>query len=217
MLFAKPWWVNLLIVIPFVCLYFWRRDKPAIHWKTLIFASADQAFVRDFRHCCSSAHQVRVRSQQHKDLLPSMDHNMSSMQGMDMQRDAPGTAGEQEMNAATTTMMSSHHMEMGPHMKMTELRQLQAGDQERASRVVGEARTVLDEYQDYHTALNDGFKIFMPKCAAAAVSLHQLLVWIRSCLPFQSGTSNFFAVRQDSAGIQAGRRNVHRTCEVHRS
>ncbi|HWC15785.1 MAG TPA: hypothetical protein VG498_02175 [Terriglobales bacterium] len=40
MLFAKPWWVNLLIVVPLISLYFWRREKLAIPWKSLIFAAA---------------------------------------------------------------------------------------------------------------------------------------------------------------------------------
>ena len=40
MLFAKPWWVNLLIFIPLISLYFWRRERLAIHWKTWMFAAA---------------------------------------------------------------------------------------------------------------------------------------------------------------------------------
>ena len=40
MLFAKPWWVNLLIAVPLVSLYWWRRERLAIKWKTLIFAGA---------------------------------------------------------------------------------------------------------------------------------------------------------------------------------
>ena len=40
MLFAKPWWVNLLIVVPLVSLYFWRRERLAISWKSLIYAAA---------------------------------------------------------------------------------------------------------------------------------------------------------------------------------
>lgn len=86
-------------------------------------------------------------------------HDMSSMDGMDMEHDHD--SGAQGMNAATQ-MMSSHHMDMGPHMKMTELRPIQNGDQRRAAQVVDEAREVMQKYQDYHTALNDGFKIFLP-------------------------------------------------------
>ena len=86
-------------------------------------------------------------------------HDMSSIEGMDMQHDS--ASGEQEMNAATQ-MMSSHHLDMGPHMKMTELRPMHDGDQRRAAQIVEEAREVMEKYQDYHTALNDGFKIFLP-------------------------------------------------------
>lgn len=86
-------------------------------------------------------------------------HDMSSMDSMKMPHD--GAADEQEMNTATQ-MMSSHHMDMGPHMRMTELRPMQNGDQLRAARVVEQARKVMQKYQDYHAALNDGFKIFLP-------------------------------------------------------
>ena len=40
MLFAKPWWVNLLIFVPLVSLYSWHRERLAIRWKTLVFAAA---------------------------------------------------------------------------------------------------------------------------------------------------------------------------------
>ena len=54
-------------------------------------------------------------------------------------------------------------MDMGPHMRMTTLRDPKAGDQERADQVVESARKVADKYQDYKLALAaDGFKIFMP-------------------------------------------------------
>ena len=99
---------------------------------------------------------LSAQQQEHSQPQP---HDMSSMDGMDMAH--TDGSGEQEVNAATQ-MMSSHHMDMGPHMKMTELRPLQEGDQERAERVVDEARKVMAKYQDYHAALNDGFKIFLP-------------------------------------------------------
>jgi hypothetical protein len=55
------------------------------------------------------------------------------------------------------------HMDRGPHMKMTALRDLRPGDEERAQKVVEAARHVVEKYKDYHTALNDGFQIFLPK------------------------------------------------------
>jgi hypothetical protein len=95
---------------------------------------------------------------------PSSDavHDAHSMAGMEMPNNSSSDArAEEEMNAATH-LMSSHHMEMGPHMKMTELWKAQPGDEERAKRVVEQAREVMSKYQDYHAALNDGFKIFLP-------------------------------------------------------
>ena len=99
-----------------------------------------------------------LSAQQHERAQQSAS-DTSSMDGMDMQHG--GASGQPEMSAATQ-MMSSHHMDMGPHMKMTELRPIHDGDQQRAAQVVEEARTVMEKYQDYHTALNDGFKIFLP-------------------------------------------------------
>jgi hypothetical protein len=67
---------------------------------------------------------------------------------MNMGQDSsPGTSDEQEMNAATQ-MMSSRHMDMGPHMKMTALRQPSPGDKERARKIVDEAREVMSKYHD---------------------------------------------------------------------
>ena len=40
MLLAKPWWVNLLIFVPLLSLYFWRRQRLALTWKALLFAGA---------------------------------------------------------------------------------------------------------------------------------------------------------------------------------
>ena len=50
--------------------------------------------------------------------------------------------------------MSSHHMDMGPHMKMTSLRDPKPGDADRAAKVAETARQVAQKYADYQTALN---------------------------------------------------------------
>src|SRR5229473_4983018 len=33
-----PWWVNLLILVPALNFYFWRRHRLRLAWQTLIFA-----------------------------------------------------------------------------------------------------------------------------------------------------------------------------------
>ena len=92
-------------------------------------------------------------------------HDMSNMPGMSMSRQdgASAPAGEDAGSAQSMTSMDHRHMDMGPHMKMTALRDPKPGDADRAAKVAETARQVADKYTDYHTALNDGFKIFLPE------------------------------------------------------
>jgi len=89
----------------------------------------------------------------------TMSHDMSSMSASDM-HDMPGMGGEGSAHAMQA--MAGGHMDMGAHMKMTTVRELKPGDQERAQKVVEAARKVAEKYTDYRVALADGFKIFMP-------------------------------------------------------
>jgi hypothetical protein len=93
------------------------------------------------------------------------------MSNMDMSShdSSHGNAGMHDMagmgndgSASAMHAMEGHHMEMGPHMKMTALRNPQPGDQEKADHVVEVARKVSERYLDYKVALADGFQIFMP-------------------------------------------------------
>ena len=73
---------------------------------------------------------------------------MHAMPGMD---DEPG--------APIIHSMAGHHEHMGPHMKITALRNPKPGDQERAQQVVEAARKVFERYGDYRAALADGFEM----------------------------------------------------------
>src|SRR5215467_2527372 len=53
--------------------------------------------------------------------------------------------------------MEHRHMDMGPHMKMTTLRELRPGDQEKADRVLAAAGASAEKYKDYRSALADGY------------------------------------------------------------
>ena len=96
--------------------------------------------------------------------MPGMDmsrksgHDMSSMQMKDMP-----TGGDKEDDASAHVMKSMEgHMDMGPHMKMTARRPSKPEDARRAQQVAEEARKASEKYTDYHTALADGYKIFLP-------------------------------------------------------
>src|SRR5215475_8034127 len=87
------------------------------------------------------------------------DMNGMNMPGHDMSK--MSNEGEDETGAMHS--MEGHHMDMGPHMKMTALRSQQSGDADRAQKIVVAARAVMEKYKDYHTALNENFKIFHPE------------------------------------------------------
>jgi hypothetical protein len=63
----------------------------------------------------------------------------------------------------SATSTRSHDMAaMEGHMLMTTLSISQSGDQEKADAVVSAAKRAMAPYQDYHQALADGYKIFLP-------------------------------------------------------
>jgi len=94
--------------------------------------------------------------------MPGMDgsgshHDMSNL------RDVPKAADREDTEAGAPVMHAMEgHMEMGTHMKMTELRRSRPGDADRAQKVVEAARKAAEKYEDYHVALAEGFKIFLP-------------------------------------------------------
>ncbi|MGA3088273.1 MAG: hypothetical protein ABSD75_06650 [Terriglobales bacterium] len=87
-----------------------------------------------------------------------------NMAGHDMSRMSAQDAAEgPDASMHAMHSMEGHHMDMGPHMKMTALRAAQPGDTEKAQKIVETARAVMERYKDYQVALNDGFKIFHPE------------------------------------------------------
>jgi hypothetical protein len=80
---------------------------------------------------------------------PGMDHSQ-----MDM-----GDAKENE-KAAVNEMNHMHGS--SPHLHMTEMRARNSADLERANEIVTQLRTGMEKFKDYHVALNDGYRIFLP-------------------------------------------------------
>lgn len=99
--------------------------------------------------------------QQPAQSTPSMDMSGHDMSNMNM-KDMP-TSADKDTDTSMHAMHSMEgHMDMGPHMKMTALRPQKLGDPERARQVAESARKASEKYIDYHVALADGFKIFLP-------------------------------------------------------
>jgi hypothetical protein len=81
----------------------------------------------------------------------------SSMAGMGMDADE-AHVGE---HGAMVDMQHMHHGDTS-HMHMTASRPQTAEDQQRANEIVEQLRAGIEKYKDYHVALAEGFKIFMP-------------------------------------------------------
>src|SRR5260370_107995 len=83
-----------------------------------------------------------------------MDH--SKMSGMDMD-DAKANEAH-AVHDMTRGGMNAHSL----HMHMTAMRPQTPEDAARAKEIVTQLRAGIEKYKDYHVALNDGYKIFLP-------------------------------------------------------
>jgi hypothetical protein len=71
-----------------------------------------------------------------------------------------GAAAKKLMLAATREDSMAH---MSGHMYMTAIRPPKPGDQQRADAVAAAAKTAMEPYKDYHQALAEGYRIFLPE------------------------------------------------------
>jgi hypothetical protein len=78
------------------------------------------------------------------------------MPGMDMSDEK---ASEKD---AIHDMTPGHHDAHSLHMTLTAMRAQTPEDVQRAKEIVAELRAGIEKYKDYHAALNDGYKIFLP-------------------------------------------------------
>jgi hypothetical protein len=76
--------------------------------------------------------------------------------GMDM--------GDEKANERTAVqdMTPGHTDRHAQHMFMTTMRTQTPEDLQRANEIVTQLRAGIEKYKDYHAALDDGFKIFLP-------------------------------------------------------
>ena len=83
---------------------------------------------------------------------------MSDMPGMNMEHDTQ----DHTQSGAMSSMGHGHHMMGGAHMRMTALREATPDDLKRADQIANTLRDAIQPYKDYHVALSEGYRIFMP-------------------------------------------------------
>jgi hypothetical protein len=88
---------------------------------------------------------------------PVQARDQSGMPGMDMD-DAKANEAH-AVHDMTPGHMDAHSL----HMHMTAMRPQTPDDTARASEIVTQLRSGIEKYKDYRAALDDGYKIFLPK------------------------------------------------------
>jgi hypothetical protein len=83
--------------------------------------------------------------------MPGMDHSQMNLDSGD----------EKEIEKAAVADMNQMHGS-SPHLHLTAMHARTSADTQRASEIVAQLRTGIEKYRDYHVALNDGYRIFLP-------------------------------------------------------
>jgi hypothetical protein len=93
---------------------------------------------------------------QQESITPTPDADHRNMPGMD-------TSDEHaNEKAAVGEMTPGDRDAHGQHMTMTTMRDKTPEDVRRANEIITQLRAGIEKYRDYHVALNEGFKIFLP-------------------------------------------------------
>lgn len=74
----------------------------------------------------------------------------------------PAGPEQQGSGAEADEQMSSHHVGMGAHMKLTALRPATKEDEKRAAAIARQTRSAIEKYTDVAVAERDGYKLFLP-------------------------------------------------------
>lgn len=101
---------------------------------------------------------------------PAHQHqNDNSMPGMNMEgMKMDDDSGNHAQAGAMQSMAHDHHMAMdSAHMRMTPVRPATADDRLRAETIVDTLAEAIQKYKDYHVALAEGYRIFMPNLPQA--------------------------------------------------
>lgn len=131
--------------------------KQLLRVAALIFAAFFALFVVARLHGKSQS-QTQAQASSSAGSMSKMDMpSKPSIQHEAAANPAAARAANDDMSD-----MSGMHMDMNPHMFMTVLRPANGADQTRAAQILATLRPAIEKYKNYHVALADGFKIFLP-------------------------------------------------------
>ena len=136
----------------------------------------------------------QVSTQESAVQAPAADHG--SMPGMDMSDEH---ASEKD---AVQDMTPGNHDAHSQHMTMTATRERTPEDVQRANEIVAQLRAGIEKYRDYHAALNDGFKIFLPNIPQPEYHFTNYRNGFLQALTFDPGRPTSLLYRKTSTGYE---------------
>ena len=207
--------------------------------KTIALVSAALAFAfASAPHAKSQQDETKPAPAQQQSTPSATAQSSATMDGMQMgenqQRTAQNSdnmqqeiaknpdaaqAAHQAMSGQMSGGMSDDddmHMDMGPHMHMTDLRPANAADQKRAAEIVATVRQSISKYKDYNVALDDGFKIFGPNVPQKIYHFTNYRYAVKAQFTFDAEHPTSLLYRK-TAELRAGRRDVHGAAALHGS
>jgi hypothetical protein len=128
--------------------------KAGILFGALFLVSVLLAAIPGHRAPAAPLQEAQQSSGSQSQESHPMDH--AGMPGMDMD-DAKANEAH-AVHDMTPGHMDAHSL----HMHMTAMRSQTPEDTARANEIVAQLRAGIEKYKDYHVALNDGYKIFLP-------------------------------------------------------
>jgi len=128
--------------------------KAGIFFGALFLVSVLLAAIPGHRVPAAPEQEAQQSSASQSQESRQMDH--SSMPGMDMDDASANEA--HAVHDMTPGHMNAHNR----HMRMSAMRPQRPEDVARAKEIVTQLRAGIEKYKDYHVALNDGYKIFLP-------------------------------------------------------
>jgi hypothetical protein len=134
--------------------FIYFATKAGILFGALFLVSVLLAAIPGHRAPAVTVQEAQQSSNSQSQESHPMDH--SSMPGTDMD-DAKANEAH-----AVHDMTPGHMDAHSQHMHMTAMRQQTPEDAARAKEIVAQLRAGIEKYKDYHVALDDGYKIFLP-------------------------------------------------------
>jgi hypothetical protein len=127
---------------------------------------------------------------------PAPDPDRSGKPGMDISDEH---ASEK---AAVHDMTPGHSNGHSQHMTTTAMREPTPEDRQHAKEIAGRLRAGIEKYRDYHVALNDGFKIFMPNVPQPEYHFTSYRNGFLEALPFDPARQTSLLYRKTSSGYE---------------